>query len=362
MFLSLEKRILAFSRLGETFKDIANVLDNKEEEGSESNDSLFTIQRQSSQMNPWFTRENISYAFRAWSKLLTHEKLTSWTKPYNNIQKQDFKDKRVAVINAGNIPLVGFHDFLSVLISGHRYQAKNASDDIILLPYVASLLIGLEPDFKTIITFTERLADFDVVIATGSNNSSRYFNYYFGKYPHIIRKNRNAVAVLDGTEAAEFFRKLGEDIFRYFGLGCRNVSKVYVPSGYDFDTFFKTIYDWNAVMQHNKYMNNFEHHNAVLLLKRIPFLQNGFLIVMENESFASPVAVLNYEHYSDLKSLTESLRANRENIQCIVTSVNDLQSEPSLKEILVEPGKSQQPGLAEYADGMDTMSFLGGLQ
>jgi hypothetical protein len=360
MNISLERRIIAFSSLAERFKEIAEALEKDQPDGGNQHDSLFTIQSQCTQMNPWFTKENIVFAFHSWSRLLNKRSLENWLKAYN-IPMKPASSKTIAVINAGNIPLVGFHDFLSVLLSGNNYLAKNASDDSILLPYIASLLIEIEPDFKSQISFTEKLSNFDAVIATGSNNSSRYFNYYFGKYPHIIRKNRNAIAVLTESESEDFFKPLAEDIFRYFGLGCRNVSKLYVPEGYNFDKFFKSIYDWNSLMQHNKYMNNFEHHNAVLLLKRIPFLQNGFLIVMENPSFSSPVAVLNYEYYSDTADVLSALKKNKENIQCIVTNSKELLEDKDISSISFRPGRTQEPGLSDYADGVDTMRFLLGL-
>ncbi len=349
---------MAFSKLGKEFEAIADLLDTSPDDVQNDNLDIFKIQVQSTQMNPWFTRENISFAFRTWSSLLSKEKISEWLKAYHLPELPANTIKRIALVNAGNIPLVGFHDFLAVLLSGHRYIAKNASDDPFLLPLVASRLIAIEPSFKDFITFTDRLSEFDAVIATGSNNSSRYFNYYFSKYPHIIRKNRNGVAILDGTEETGSLKLLGDDIFRYFGLGCRNVSKIYVPEGQEFNTFFEAMYDRSAVMQHNKYMNNFEHHNAVYLLKRIPFLQNGFLILKEDTSIVSAVAVLHYEYYSSQESLKRKLLENRENIQCIVTKVNWIADTPELRPLLVDIGNSQLPGLNDYADGVDTMEFL----
>jgi len=358
MSLSLEKRISSFSRLGSAFLVIADVLESPEAEASDEHKELFSLQRQCTIMNPWFSKANIVFAFRNWGMLLNEGTLSEWLKPYKISESPDNLIKRVAVINAGNIPLVGFHDFLSILLSGNQYIAKNASDDQILLPYVADLLINYEPEFKSYIRFSDRLSDFDAVIATGSNNSSRYFEYYFGKYPHIIRKNRNGVAVLDESDSTSCLSLLGEDIFRYYGLGCRNVSKLYVPEGYNFNDFFKSIYDRSEVMQHNKYMNNFEHHNALLLLKQVPFLQNGFLILMENKAFSSPVAVLNYEYYSDKSKLKNHLTESLDKIQCIVSSSEELKSDPVLKSVVVDFGKTQFPGLADYADGVDTIKFL----
>ena len=361
MSISLKNRISAFARLGDAFKVVAEVLERDDTGTADNEAAINVIQRQSTVMNPWFSRGNIAYSFRTWSNLLTEEKLEKWVDGYDRIKLEGTELKLVSVINAGNIPLVGFHDYLTILLSGNKYLAKNASDDKMLLPYVASLLTSIEPAFEQRITFTERLKDFDAVIATGSNNSSRYFDYYFGKYPHIIRRNRNGLAVLDGSEDAEYFKSLADDIFLYFGLGCRNISKIYVPEGYNFDLLFESVFDRNLIMQHNKYMNNFEHHNAILLLKQIPFLQNGFLILLENPAIPSPVAVLHYEFYSDKKELKKSLMTQRENIQCIVSSMNELKSVPELQPLLIECGKTQQPGLADYADGVDTMAFLLGL-
>jgi len=358
MSISLEKRISSFSRLGSAFLVIANVLESPEAESSSEHMDLFNIQRQCTVMNPWFSKANIAFAFRNWSYLLNEKSLSEWLMSYKLSPGFDNQARSIAVINAGNIPLVGFHDFLSILITGNRYIAKNASDDKLLLPFVADLLINYEPEFKNYIQFADRLSDFEAVIATGSNNSSRYFEYYFGKHPHVIRKNRNGVAIFDGEDTKNFLNELGDDVFRFYGLGCRNVSKLYVPDGYDFDEFFKSMYDRSEVMQHNKYMNNFEHHNAVLLLKQIPFLQNGFLILMENKAFASPVAVLNYEYYSDPAELKKHLIENRENIQCIVSASQDLKTDAELKSIIVDSGKTQLPGLSDYADGVDTINFL----
>ena len=358
MSLSLERRINAFTRLGDSFKMIAKTLMEEQIDDTAIQSDILIIQRQTSVMNPWFSKENIAYAFDTWAGLLSKEGIEKWLKGYELSSLESTKTKSVALINAGNIPLVGFHDFLSVLLAGHKYIAKNSSDDKMLLPYVASLLIQIEPGFKELITFTERLSGFDAVIATGSDNSSRYFNYYFGKYPHIIRKNRNSVVVLDGTEDEEFFKSLSEDVFSYYGLGCRNVSKMYVPEKYDFDLFFKSIYHRNEVMMHNKYMNNFEHHNAILLLKQIPFLQNGFLIVLENEQIASPVAIIHFEYYSNESELKTKLIESKEKIQCIVTQIPSLKSQKELNSICISSGQSQQPGLCDYADGVDTMEFL----
>jgi len=256
---------------------------------------------------------------------------------------------------AGNIPLVGFHDVLCVLISGNFALIKASSQDARLITQVLKRLTAIESAFEQRFAFTERLKDFDAVIATGSNNTSRYFEYYFGKVPHIIRKNRNSVAVLTGRETTEQLHALGRDIFDYFGLGCRNVSKLFVPEGYDFVPFFEAIEPYKNIINHHKYNNNYDYNKSIYLVNRDKHLDNGFLLVKEDERMVSPLAVLFFEYYDDLQSLDERLNHEKENIQCIVTAA-PLAS--GAWGTTVNFGRSQQPSLWDYADGVDTMDFL----
>ena len=252
---------------------------------------------------------------------------------------------------AGNIPLVGFHDFLCVLLSGNKVLAKLSSNDNLILPFLSKILLEQNPELKAYINFTEeKLENFDAVIATGSNNTSRYFEYYFGKYPNIIRKNRNSVAVLTGNETHEELALLGQDIFRYFGLGCRNVSKLFVPEGYNFDAFYTSIFEFQDIINQNKYANNYDYNKAVYLMSNMNILDNGFLILKEDESFASPIACLFFEHYKDQSSLKEKLQLQEENIQCIVSN--------GWFEDEIPFGKTQIPALMDYADSVDTLQFL----
>jgi hypothetical protein len=300
---------------------------------------------QSIHYNGWFTRENVIFSLQQWSKALTQSNLDTWLKPYEFDQKEQ---KTVAIIMAGNIPLVGFHDFLSVLISGHKVLVKQSSNDKQLLPVIAAYLMNIAPEFEDRIEFTEdRLSDFDAVIATGSNNTARYFEYYFSRKPNIIRKNRNSIAVLTGKESNEQLEALGEDIFKYFGLGCRNVSKLYVPKEYNFDSFFKAMYPWNSLLNSAKYANNYDYNKAVYLMSEFKLLENGFLILKNDESFGSPIATLFYEEYEGEKELQEKLQQNKENLQCVVGT-----------EAEVDFGQTQQPNLWDYADGVDTLRFL----
>lgn len=334
--MTLKERINAFSRLGGFLKAAANDTD-------EETELLF---KKAGQLNPWFIRENIGYALAALSEMLQEDHLQKWLLKYDQDKLNNSNSKKVGVVNAGNIPFVGFHDLLCILISGNSYVGKNASDDTILLPWLAGELVHIEPRFKDKITFVDRLKDIDAVIATGSNNTARYFEYYFAKYPHIIRKNRNAVAVLKGYETKEELALLGEDIFRHFGLGCRNVSKLYVPNGYDFKHVFEAVFHFKEVMNHNKYMNNYDYNRAVFLLRQIPFLENNFLIIREDPSIPSPISVVHFELYSDAEKLNRHLEEHIEQIQCIIGKD------------YIPFGKAQSPALWDYADGVDTMAFL----
>ena len=310
----------------------------------------FNLQlKRAKEFNGWFTEDNILYAFESWSNLLTESNLNDWISNYS----LNSNNKVVAVVMAGNIPLVGFHDFLSVLLSGHAIIVKQSSNDKYFLPLIAKYIEKVEPGFNKRITFTEgKLTDFDAAIATGSNNTARYFEYYFGKYPNIIRRNRNSVAVLTGDESEEDLGGLGEDIFRYFGLGCRSVSKLFVPKDYDFDHLFKAIYKYKDIIEYKKYANNYDYNKAVYLMSEFQLLENGFLMLKEDQSYSSPIASLFYEYYDGLPSLKQKLDDDKEQIQCVVS--NSLESS-------VEFGKTQQPALTDYADGVDTMSFLSSL-
>lgn len=302
--------------------------------------------------NPWFTPENVSFALKTWSEALTEDLLNSWISKYkSNIETS--KTKRIAVIMAGNIPVVGFHDFLCTLLCGHHFIGKLSSGDKILLPAVAGVLCRIEPGFAPMIEFTENtINDFDAIIATGSNNTARYFEYYFSKYPNIIRKNRNGVAVISGNEDEETLKRLGHDICIYFGLGCRNVSKVFMPEGYAPELLFKAVEPYIKVLSdHYKYMNNHSYHSSIYLLNTTPHLDNGVILLTESGQYSAPIPVIYYEFYKSLESLQDKLKSDTEIIQCIATEL-------FVSDKTVDLGSTQTPGLADYADGIDVMKFL----
>ena len=330
----------------------------KKEENIPANDEFFELLSEKIDSavhhNGWFTKENVLFALQQWSEALTPENIDKWLSLYTF---DKIESKTIGLIMAGNIPLVGFHDFISVLLSGHKALVKLSSNDRLLLPVIADYLKAVAPEFKDKIEIlpdsadsAARMKNYDAVIATGSNNTARYFEYYFAGKPSIIRKNRNSIAVLTGQETSEELYRLGEDIFRYYGLGCRNVSKLYVPENYDFDAFFKAIYEWNPIINQAKYANNYDYNKAVYLMSQFKLLENGFLILKEDTSFSSPIATLFYEKYSDLEKVKQELKTKEENIQCIVSK--------GLFENEVEFGQTQHPELWDYADNVDTLDFL----
>ncbi|MBE7442150.1 MAG: acyl-CoA reductase [Flavobacteriales bacterium] len=347
--MTLEKRINAFAELGSFLTQFGSNLKNDQlikinEQFYESFEHLIHNQKQ---FNGWFIPENVLLAVNAWAKILTKTNLEKWL---SNYSIPETVPKRVGVIMAGNIPLVGFHDFLSVLITGNHVVAKTSKDDSTLINKIAEVLIAIEPELKSCITFAEKLENFEAVIATGSNNTARYFEYYFGKYPNIIRKNRNSVAVLTGNETKEELSALGNDIFQYFGLGCRNVSKLYVPENYSFNGFFEAIYDFSWVTNNNKYANNYDYNRAVYLLGSNALLDNNFVLLKEEQNLSSPVSVVHYEYYQTLEQVAKQLHEQSNEIQCVLSQHNLPNS--------FKLGQSQEPELWDYADGVDTIEFL----
>lgn len=300
------------------------------------------------EQNSWFTKEAILFSIENWANALTYENLTQWISNENIVEQPS---KTVAIIMAGNIPLVGFHDFLSVLISGNSVLVKQSSNDKHLIPYLSKYLEYVEQSFKGKIAFTDKkITNFDAVIATGSTNTTRYFEYYFNDKPNIIRKNRNSIAIITGEETKEDIENLSEDIFRYFGLGCRSVSKLFVPRDYNFNKFFEGMYNYHHIINNRKYANNYDYNKAVYLMSEFSILENGFLMIKEDTNFASPIATIFYEFYDNLNDLKIKIRDEAENIQCIVAS-NFIENE-------VKFGQTQHPKLWDYADGINTIEFL----
>ncbi|MDC6364583.1 MULTISPECIES: acyl-CoA reductase [Flavobacteriaceae] len=342
-----------YQHILKAFVKLGSFIDEFCENVNDSNAEKFVVFhktiRIAEQQNGWFTKENIMYCLQEWATLLTEANLTNWLTKYN--LEQNRPSKTIGIVMAGNIPLVGFHDFLCVLFSGNKVLVKLSSNDKVLLPFLTDFLLQQEPSLKEKIHFTDgKFEGFDAIIATGSNNTSRYFEYYFGKKPNIIRKNRSSVAILSGNETKAQLALLGEDIFRYYGLGCRNVSKVYVPKDYDLSTLYEAIFNFKDIINQHKYANNYDYNKAVYLMSDFKILDNGFLILKEDDGFSSPISVLFYSYYESESELRGSLEKHSDTIQCIVASG---ESEGD-----IAFGQTQKPQLHDYADAVDTMEFL----
>tara|TARA_X000000368_G_scaffold51672_1_gene36865 strand:- start:92 stop:1096 length:1005 start_codon:yes stop_codon:yes gene_type:complete len=334
--MNLQARIQAFTKLGQYLK-----IDMYQDAAEDLHKAEV--------LNSWFTKENIKKAINAWHEQLKVDMLTSWLNPYK--LKEVASPKKVLIIMAGNIPLVGFHDFITVLILGHKVVVKMSSSDNILLKVFIEKLISIAPEFKESISFIDEVKNrkFDAVITTGSDNSAQYFEYYFKGAKKIIRKNRRSVAVLDGTESAMQLKGLADDVFAYFGLGCRNVSKLFLPKGYDLNKLFEAFFSYSHVVEHKKYGNNYDYNRAIFLMGSNKLVENGFLLMKEDKSLLSPVAMLYYEYYNDINTVEQFVEENAEQLQCVVSKKD------------IPFGNTQKPNLWDYADGVDTVDFLRGL-
>lgn len=302
--------------------------------------------------NPWFTHANIIQAITAIALNLSQQQLKDWLSRYDPELLIPENQCTIGIVMAGNIPMVGFHDLLCVLISGHKLIAKLSNDDRFLLPAIVKMLENIEPGFVGQSTFTTgKLSGFEAVIATGSNNSARYFEYYFEKYPHIIRKNRNGMAIISGQETIQQLVALGEDVFTYFGLGCRNVSRIFLPEGYSIATILDNWEKYASIANNSRYMNNYTYNRSVFLLNATPHFDNGFVLLRPHDSFAAPISVVNISYYKPDIDWHAYVAENNSLIQCVVS--NNI-----MHPLHVDIGNSQCPQLWDYADGVDTFQFL----
>ena len=296
--------------------------------------------------NNWFTPIACASAFKGIIQMLDQDELQNWLSNYD-LQPQK-APKSIGVLMAGNIPAVGFHDLMCVLLSGHKAAVKLSTSDSVLMLWIIERLIEANKGLEDFICVEPMLKNKDAYIATGSDNSSRYFDYYFGKYPHIIRKNRTSIAVLNGEETEEEVLNLGKDIFTYFGLGCRNVSKIYMKDKIDLQSLLGYLETYKWVADHHKYFNNYEYNKSIYLVNKTPHLDNGFLLLKEDSQLVSPIAVLYYEVYESDEDLKNKLARDREKIQCTVGRGQNY----------IPFGAAQNPSVSDYADRVDTMSFL----
>ncbi|HMJ47335.1 MAG TPA: acyl-CoA reductase [Ferruginibacter sp.] len=328
--MNLQHRIELMAGLGDYLK--------------ENNAEWKEIKQKAFEKNPWFTLPFIDHVVEnIANNYLDRDKLIQWAAHYHI--DENIQPKITGIIMAGNIPLVGFHDMLSVFISGHYQRVKWSSKDDVLADHFVKVLCRMDAGISQYISVSEMLKGCDAYIATGSNNSSRYFEYYFGKYPHIIRKNRTSVGILDGMETVEDLEKLSDDIHLYFGLGCRNVTKIYVPDGYDFIPLIGAFNKYKYFSDHHKYKNNYDYQLSILLLNNVKYMTNGSTLLTQHSTVFSPISQLHYEHFIRLDDVEEMVKKNND-IQCIISRN------------FIPFGEAQRPGLFSYADGVDTMQFL----
>jgi hypothetical protein len=337
-----EERISLMVRLGQYFSD--------------NNEEWQNVVELSERMNGWFTQDFLNLAVKnITAEFLQKDKLKLWLAQYPELNKGLKHGATVGLVMAGNIPLVGFHDFLCVYIAGFNLRIKLSSKDTVLWEHIIKLLSSWDANFAEKVSISEMLKDCDAYIATGSNNSARYFEQYFKKYPHIIRKNRTSVAVLDGTETTEELEALADDVCTYFGLGCRNITKIFIPENYQFEALLSAFNKYKHHRDHNKYRNNYDFQLAIFLLNNVQYMTNDSVLVVPSESPFAAISVLHYGTYTNKETLLQSLIED-DNLQCITTHITI----PSKSvDATIKPfGQNQSPGLNDYADGVDTMKFL----
>jgi len=342
--LNLNNRITLFVKLGRFFSDYIN----NNIESSERNKFDKAI-NESILHNSFFSKKNILKSLLSWSNVLTKKSIDNFLSNY--LIKIKKREKKVAIIMAGNIPLVGFHDFFCVILSGNFAIIKLSSKDSHLFKFILRFLVKENPDFSTKFDVVEnKLQIFDAVIATGNNISANQFELYFKKYPKIIRRNRHSIAILNGNETKKEIELLANDIFYYYGLGCRNVSKIFIPNNYNLDILFKSFVLWNEVINKNSYANNYNYYRAIYLLNKEVFFDNGFVLLKESEKIGSPVGTIYFEYYKSDNQIKEMIKKNNEKIQCIVSNNNYPKT--------IKFGETQMPNLNDFADDIDTFNFL----
>ena len=333
--LNHASRLAAFAALGQRLASLTE-------------DELTDLAARARNRNAWFDLPNVRTAIAGIAHQLEEPRLSQWAGRYRAEPEQPH---RVGVVMAGNIPLVGFHDLLCVLLSGHILLAKPSKEDTVLMLWIAKELTDIEPAFAEQIQFVERLNAADAFIATGSDNTARYFEFYFKSRPHLIRRNRTSLGILTGQESAEELAQLGPDIFQYYGLGCRNVSKLYVPENYDFVPLLDALQPWYKVLDHHKYQNNYDYNKSILLVNAVPHFDTGFLLLTERGALVSPISVVHYSYYQQEIDLLDQLTDVAAQTQCLVSAGGRYPGSFAF-------GQAQYPGVADYADGIDTMEFL----
>lgn len=336
--MQLKDIILTFSQLGDF------ILDEKNSELIKQ--WSYTARNE----NAWFTEDNVKLALSNTAKYYLNKNLLENFVSVNAIQP-NISPRKVGIVMAGNIPVVGFHDLLCVVLTGNIAMIKLSSSDSVLMRLLIDKIFEINPPIKELIQIVDKLNIAEAMIATGSDNTAKHFEYYFSKIPHIIRANRTSVAILKGDESRTDLANLGNDIFQYFGLGCRNVSKLFIPKGYTFDKFYESIEYWSTISIHHKYNNNYDYNKSVLLVNKTPHFDNGFLLLKEDTALVSAISVCHFEYYDNESHLKQLIDNHKDKIQCIV-------SKDRLFENSFDFGEAQSPHLNDFADDVNTIAFL----
>ena len=331
----LDKKIIAFDKLGKYLRN--------EKIDSELHDLIIKTESN----NAWFTYNNSLQALKIWGYTLIKENILKWSSKYNFENKNS---KRIGIIMAGNIPLVGLHDLICVLITDHKGIVKTSSSDPFLIPFLYKKLIQFNSNFKERVVFKSKINSIDAFIATGSNLTIKHINEKFNSYPSILRGSRNSVAVLNGKESTKELKLLSNDIFGYFGFGCRCITKIYVPNNYNFDVLIKILKEKSESIMLNEYLNNFNKNKAINEIIKSKFYIAGKLILIEDKSIHAEIASINYEYYNNIDWLNNEIKSNLKKIQCIVGKIN--------RRGFIKFGETQKPDLWNYADNIDTIKFL----
>lgn len=336
-------KILGLAKIGEFLR---NYIKSTPENYNEQEEQFAALIRRSEHDNPWFDKANMSFALQSWAGLLTIENIENWLSNYHFLSQE----KRIGLILAGNIPMVGWHDVMSVILSGNIPIIKLSSKDRLIIPFLLNIW-SENTEGSISYELVERLDNFDAVIATGSNNTARYLEFYFKGHQNIIRKNRTSIAVIKGDETDAELQKLADDIFIYYGLGCRNVTRLLIPKDFKLDRLFENFLNYQEVINHNKYVNNYEYNRAVYLLNQDEFWDNNFVMMKEDEKLFSPLSVINFTRYDSLDEVKAFISDNENDIQAVV-------AKPELGLDSVNLGEAQKPALDTYADNVDVMVFL----
>jgi len=335
--MNLKHRIQAFATLGDKLKALTP-------------EQIQELAFRAGSSNPWFDERNVISALNGIIRQLDKQYLQEWLFVYD---LDKISPKKIGVVMAGNLPMAGFPDFLSVLVSGHYLYAKLSNEDTFLMKMLAERLIEIEPRFASFIFFVPLLKNVEALIATSNNETARNLEMYFSKKPHLIRKAQNSLGILTGKETPAELKRLGNDIFGYYGLSTRSVSKVLVPAGYIFNTFFETIETFSYMLDHHRYQNNYDYNKSLLLVNQVSHLDNGFLLVTPSEEYISPISVLFYREYKNPQELKNIVMASQNKTQCLVSA-------DGWYEHSIAFGQTQNPALWDYAEGIDTMAFLAG--